>query len=251
MRFTEPSAVLSRMFTHQKHLSAQGGCVFLRVEPPGGNSHILLNAYWRFVRSRRLFPATRFTRGERPNLLRFSPACSHIKNTYPHKADAYFCRWSHLAGSNRRPTGYKSVALPAELRWRQKKPANINVQDGKINFFLYDRRMKYVLGDIEIAVHLGITPEERAVAQPVLVTVTFTADASKAAQSDNIADTKCDYQHVYDQIHAFSGREYNLIEKLSADIKHTLKEAFPQCENLTLSLTKFPFEDGWVQIIEA
>lgn len=27
-------------------------------------------------------------------------------------------RWSHLSESNRRPTGYKSVALPAELRWR-------------------------------------------------------------------------------------------------------------------------------------
>ncbi len=27
--------------------------------------------------------------------------------------------WSHLSDSNRRPTVYKTVALPAELRWRK------------------------------------------------------------------------------------------------------------------------------------
>ncbi len=31
-------------------------------------------------------------------------------------------QWSHLSDSNRRPTAYKAVALPAELRWLLKLP---------------------------------------------------------------------------------------------------------------------------------
>ena len=40
--------------------------------------------------------------------------------------------WCHLPGSNRRPTVYKTVALPAELRWRHEAPSPLLEGTGKL-----------------------------------------------------------------------------------------------------------------------
>ena len=40
---------------------------------------------------------------------------------FSHSGNFPITIWSHLSGSNQRPTDYKSVALPAELKWRVKE----------------------------------------------------------------------------------------------------------------------------------
>ena len=49
----------------------------------------------------------------------FEPLVRIEPTTFPIYRDALPCRLllSHLSGSNQRPTDYKSVALPAELKW--------------------------------------------------------------------------------------------------------------------------------------
>ena len=51
-----------------------------------------------------------------PNLLKSSSAGNTTPNIFSAVYPAYTL--SHLLESNLRPTDYKSVALPAELRWR-------------------------------------------------------------------------------------------------------------------------------------
>ena len=41
--------------------------------------------------------------------------------------------WSHLSESNQRPTDYKSVALPAELKWHLIMPAFAQSYGGRSN----------------------------------------------------------------------------------------------------------------------
>ena len=49
---------------------------------------------------------------------------------FSHSGNFPFTIWSHLSGSNQRPTDYKSVALPAELKWRVKE----------LNFYIWPNR---------------------------------------------------------------------------------------------------------------
>ena len=108
--------------------------------------------------------------------------------------------------------------------------------------------MKFALQALELSVKLGITSEERAEPQMVLLDLDYEYDVSKAIESDDISDT-LDYQQIYDAIKSFVGeKEWDLIEKLHVDMKKTLIESFSAMENVKLTLTKFPFEDGAVVV---
>ena len=63
------------------------------------------------------------------NTLSFSLSMSHSNlflRTCPYSGHFLFSLMSHLSDSDRRPTVYKTVALPTELRWRKSgfKPAS-------------------------------------------------------------------------------------------------------------------------------
>ena len=56
------------------------------------------------------------------NTLSFSLSMSHSNlflRTCPYSGHFLFSLMSHLSDSDRRPTVYKTVALPTELRWRK------------------------------------------------------------------------------------------------------------------------------------
>lgn len=109
--------------------------------------------------------------------------------------------------------------------------------------------MKYALQALELNVHIGITPEERSEPQLVLCDVDFEADSSKGASSDNITDV-LNYQALYDAIKNVTegDQQWNLLEKLHADIKSALSQF--ELGSVSVALTKFPFEDGAIMIRE-
>ena len=67
---------------------------------------------------------TELVRGQIYSLLPLATwLLAHLVNSQPLVAGSYLLFRSHLSESNQRPTDYKSVALPAELKWHLKMPA--------------------------------------------------------------------------------------------------------------------------------
>ncbi|MCF7905954.1 dihydroneopterin aldolase [Candidatus Gracilibacteria bacterium] len=104
--------------------------------------------------------------------------------------------------------------------------------------------MKFLLRDIEIFVHLGVSDEERKKSQKVLVSISFEYDTRKAEQSDDIADT-VDYFALEQFLRNFpSNKEFHLLEKLHRDLFDAIQKQFPEIQNVRLTVQKFPFESG-------
>lgn len=77
---------------------------------------------------------------------------------------------------------------------------------------------KITIADLEVFYCVGLTDEERAKAQRLLVTVDMQVDISSAALSDRIERT-VNYQQVVDRLLKFGeGRNWKLIEKLAVNI---------------------------------
>ena len=77
---------------------------------------------------------------------------------------------------------------------------------------------KITIVDLEVHYCVGVTDEERAQPQRLLVTVDMTVDFSSAAVSDRIERT-INYQTVVDDLLKFGeGRSWKLLEKLVANI---------------------------------
>ena len=83
--------------------------------------------------------------------------------------------------------------------------------------------------DFEVFYCVGVTDEERAKPQRLLVTVDMNFDFSSAAVSDRIEKT-IDYHAVAQDLLNFGeGRSWKLVEKLVANIgDHVLAEYKPQ-----------------------
>ncbi len=92
--------------------------------------------------------------------------------------------------------------------------------------------------DLEVFYRVGVPDAERAEPQRLLLTVEMDFDCSKAAESDDIADT-IDYFAVSQRLLKFGdGRSWKLIEKLAADIADlVLAEFKPQ--SVTVEVKKF------------
>jgi dihydroneopterin aldolase len=88
---------------------------------------------------------------------------------------------------------------------------------------------KITIVDLEVFYCVGITDEERATPQRLLVTVDMTLDFSSASVSDRIERT-INYQTVADELLKFGeGRSWKLLEKLVANIaERILAEYKPQ-----------------------
>ena len=98
--------------------------------------------------------------------------------------------------------------------------------------------MKISIIDLEVFYRVGVPDAERAQPQRLLLSVEMEFDFSAAEQSDSIADT-IDYFAVTQRLLKLGeGREWNLIEKLAADVADLiLKEFKPQ--SVSVEVKKF------------
>ena len=98
---------------------------------------------------------------------------------------------------------------------------------------------KISIVDLEVFYRVGVPDAERAKPQRLLLTVEMDFDFSKAAKSDDIADT-IDYFAVSQRLLKFGdGREWKLIEKLAADIADMILAEFKP-QSVTVEVKKFP-----------
>jgi 7,8-dihydroneopterin aldolase/epimerase/oxygenase len=113
---------------------------------------------------------------------------------------------------------------------------------------------KITIVDLEVAYRVGITDEERAEPQRLLLTVDMSFDFSSAAVSDRIERT-INYQHVAEGLLKFGeGRSWKLIEKLVTNVADWVltefkpeavlvevkKFSIPQARFVSVSIGKTP-----------
>ncbi len=95
--------------------------------------------------------------------------------------------------------------------------------------------------DQEVWAHIGITAQEQADAQRLLITTTLTLDNSQQSLfdlADDIENT-LDYFKVYQAIHAVvKSRNRNLLETLAEDIINTLSQTNPNV-HIDIEIKKF------------
>lgn len=92
--------------------------------------------------------------------------------------------------------------------------------------------------DLEVFYQVGITEEERARAQRLLVTLEIEHDFKHAIAADNLADT-IDYYAVSQRLLNFGdGCHWQLIETLAADIAAMLLDEF-RARAVTVEVKKF------------
>jgi dihydroneopterin aldolase len=111
---------------------------------------------------------------------------------------------------------------------------------------------KITIADLEIFLCVGVTDEERARAQRLLLTVEMVFDFTSAAVSDRLTRT-IDYFAVSQRLLKFGeGRSWKLLERLTNDISDLVlgefqpqtvtvevkKFAIPQAKHVSVSLTK-------------
>jgi len=88
---------------------------------------------------------------------------------------------------------------------------------------------KITITDLEVFYCVGVTDEERAKPQRLLVTVDMALDFSSAATSDRIEKT-INYQQVADEVLKYGeGRNWKLIERLASNLADfVLSEYHPE-----------------------
>lgn len=97
---------------------------------------------------------------------------------------------------------------------------------------------KISIVDLEVFYRVGVTGEERAQPQRLLLTIEMESDFSAAAKSDSISDT-IDYYAVSQRLLKFGdGQSWKLIERLAADIADTVLAEFNP-NNVTVEVKKF------------
>jgi dihydroneopterin aldolase len=97
---------------------------------------------------------------------------------------------------------------------------------------------KITIVDLEVQYHVGVSDEERAKPQRLLITVDMNFDFSSAAASDRITKT-IDYYAVAKHIIEFGqGRSWKLIEKVVKDVTDLVIEEF-QPASTTVTVKKF------------
>ncbi len=92
--------------------------------------------------------------------------------------------------------------------------------------------------DQEVWAHIGITQQEQAEAQRLLITTTLTPEQSLFGLADDIENT-LDYFKVYQAIHAVvKSHNRNLLETLAEDIINTLSQTNPNV-HIDIEIKKF------------
>ena len=97
---------------------------------------------------------------------------------------------------------------------------------------------KIAIVDLEVQYHVGVTDQERAKPQRLLVTVDMGLDFSAAAVSDRIERT-INYQAVADELLRFGeGRSWRLLEKLVTNLADRVMMLYAP-EEITVEVKKF------------
>jgi len=94
------------------------------------------------------------------------------------------------------------------------------------------------LCDLEVRYRVGITAEERAQPQVLLVRVEMEFDLARAGASDDLAET-INYQAVTNRLLGFGEqREWNLIETVATDLAQAILTEFP-AQAVAIEVKKF------------
>ena len=103
--------------------------------------------------------------------------------------------------------------------------------------------------DLEVSYCVGVTEEERAQAQRLLVTIDLDFDFSAATISDRIEKT-IDYFEVSQAVLKFGdGRSWKLLEKLTANLADLILSRYKP-ETVTVEIKKFPIPQAkYVSVI--
>ena len=102
---------------------------------------------------------------------------------------------------------------------------------------------KISIVDLEVFYRVGVPAAERVKPQRLLLTVEMDFDFSAATGSDDIHDT-IDYFAVSQRLLKFGdGREWQLIEKLAADIANLILAEFKP-QSVTVEVKKFPVPEA-------
>jgi 7,8-dihydroneopterin aldolase/epimerase/oxygenase len=93
--------------------------------------------------------------------------------------------------------------------------------------------------DLEVFYHIGVTDEERAKPQRLLITVEMDFDFSTAALSDRLEKTINYFEVAQELLKYGEGRNWKLLEKLTANVADFVMVKFKP-ETVTLEIKKFP-----------
>jgi dihydroneopterin aldolase len=111
---------------------------------------------------------------------------------------------------------------------------------------------KITIVELEVSYHVGVTEQERAAAQRLLVTADMTFDFTSAAISDRIEKT-INYYDVAQEVLKFGeNRSWKLLEKLAANLADMIlakyrpqavmvevkKFSIPQAKHVSVSTTR-------------
>ena len=97
---------------------------------------------------------------------------------------------------------------------------------------------KITIVDLELFLHIGVTDEERAQPQRLLLTVDMEFDFSTAAVSDRLSRT-IDYFAVAQRLLKYAeGRSWKLVEKLASDVADDVLAQF-QPQSVMVEVKKF------------
>jgi len=102
--------------------------------------------------------------------------------------------------------------------------------------------------DLEVFYSVGVTDEERATPQRLLITVDMSHDLASAALSDRIEKTINYYDVAQELLKYGEGRNWRLLEKLAANIAEFVLMKFrPQA--VTVLVKKFTIPQArWVSV---
>lgn len=97
---------------------------------------------------------------------------------------------------------------------------------------------KIKIVDLEVKFQVGVTEEERAQPQRLLLTLEIEHDFKNAISADNLADT-IDYHAVSQRLLTFGdGCHWQLIETLAADVASMVLDEF-RARAVTVEVKKF------------
>jgi dihydroneopterin aldolase len=92
--------------------------------------------------------------------------------------------------------------------------------------------------DLEVAYHVGVTDEERASSQRLLISLEMEHEFTSAVARDNLADT-IDYYAVSQRLLRFGeGCHWQLIETLAADLAAMVMDEFKP-RSIAVEVKKF------------
>ena len=102
---------------------------------------------------------------------------------------------------------------------------------------------KIIINDLEVFYRIGVSQEERASPQRLLISVEMTQDVSAAAATDDLTKT-IDYYAVTRRLISFGeGKSWKLLEKLAADISGLILAEF-RPDLVSVEIKKFIIKEA-------